>query len=58
MWSADATGRFVDVSQTWRAYTGQTESDARGYGWLNAFHEDDREYLSTALDAARVGRRA
>jgi PAS domain S-box-containing protein len=58
VWTTDAEGGFVDVSQTWRAYTGQTETQARGHGWLDAFHEDDRDYLFAALDASRRNRRS
>ncbi|MCZ0901840.1 PAS domain-containing protein, partial [Microcoleus sp. HI-ES] len=28
---------------SWRAYTGQTEAEVIGLGWLDAIHPDDRE---------------
>jgi PAS domain-containing protein len=31
-----------------RAYTGQTEAEVVGYGWLDAIHPDDRERTNQA----------
>ncbi|MEG4346825.1 PAS domain S-box protein [Microcoleus sp. A003_D6] len=42
VWIADAEGRCPDLP-TWRAYTGQTEAEVLGSGWLEAIHPDDRE---------------
>jgi PAS domain S-box-containing protein len=33
---------------SWRAYTGQTEAEMVGYGWLDAIHPDDRERTNQA----------
>ncbi|UNU24804.1 PAS domain S-box protein [Microcoleus vaginatus] len=41
-WTADAEGRAPDLP-SWRAYTGQTEAEVVGFGWLDAIHPDDRE---------------
>ncbi|MEG3972832.1 PAS domain S-box protein [Microcoleus sp. T2B6] len=41
-WTADVEGRCPDMP-SWRAYTGQTEAEALGFGWLDAIHPDDRE---------------
>jgi PAS domain S-box-containing protein len=41
-WTADAEGRSPDLP-SWRAYTGQTEAQVVGLGWLDAIHPDDRE---------------
>ncbi len=41
-WTADAEGRSPDLP-SWRAYTGQTEAEVVGLGWLDAIHPDDRE---------------
>ncbi|WP_322965046.1 PAS domain-containing sensor histidine kinase [Sphingomonas fuzhouensis] len=39
------SGRVVVAdSPSWRAYTGQTVAEWRGYGWLDAIHPDDRAY--------------
>jgi PAS domain S-box-containing protein len=42
VWTADAEGRCPYLP-SWRAYTGQTEAEMVGYGWLDAIHPDDRE---------------
>jgi len=42
VWTADAEGRSHDLP-SWRAYTGQTEAQMAGLGWLDAIHPDDRE---------------
>ncbi len=49
---AQATGQMVAILQrdgsvadapSWRAFTGQTAEQARGWGWLDALHPDDRQ---------------
>jgi PAS domain S-box-containing protein len=47
VWTADAEGRAPDLP-SWRAYTGQTEAEMVGYGWLDAIHPDDRERTNQA----------
>ncbi|MEG4212261.1 PAS domain S-box protein [Microcoleus sp. S13_B4] len=42
VWATDAEGRGTDL-QSWRAYTGQTEADVLGLGWLDPIYPDDRE---------------
>ncbi|HVF87711.1 MAG TPA: PAS domain S-box protein [Pyrinomonadaceae bacterium] len=42
VWTTDAEGRVVDMPQ-WRALTGQSVDDVRGWGWLKAVHPEDRE---------------
>jgi len=46
-----ADGALAGDSPSWRAFTGQTESEARGRGWLDAIHPDDRARI---LDAPEV----
>ncbi|HEX8152374.1 MAG TPA: PAS domain S-box protein, partial [Thermoanaerobaculia bacterium] len=43
LWSNDAAGAADWFNERWREYTGQTPDDARGEGWMEAFHPDDRE---------------
>ncbi|RAK56473.1 PAS domain-containing protein [Phenylobacterium deserti] len=51
LWSHTAQG--IDwINRRWLDYTGQTEAEALGDGWLNAIHPEDREA------SARAGRRA
>lgn len=43
VWTTDATGAVVEDSPSWRAFTGQTYEQWKGWGWLDAFHPEDRE---------------
>ncbi len=43
LWSNDAAGAADWFNDRWRAYTGQTLDDARGDGWAEAIHPEDRE---------------
>ena len=45
----DATGVVVTDSPSWRAYTGQTETEWLGYGWLDAIHPDDRARVEAEI---------
>ena len=51
-WWTDPTGAVVEPIPSWQAYTGQTEDEARGSGWLEAIHPDDRAYVSAAWQEA------
>ncbi|MEG5046390.1 PAS domain S-box protein [Microcoleus sp. B4-C1] len=42
VWTTDPEGRCQD-SPSMRAYTGQTEAEVVGFGWLDTIHPDDRE---------------
>ena len=44
VWTTDASGRVVEDSPSWRAFTGQSLDDWMGYGWVDAVHPDDREF--------------
>ncbi len=41
-WEAAPDGVVEIDSPSWRAYTGQSYDDWKGYGWLTALHPDDR----------------
>jgi PAS domain S-box-containing protein len=41
VWTTDAQGQIADMPQ-WRALTGQSFEEVRGWGWLDAIHPDDR----------------
>lgn len=43
VWTTDPEGKTVDIPQ-WRAYTGQTVDEVRGWGWLSAIHPDDQKH--------------
>lgn len=42
VWTTDAQGQVEDIPD-WRAYTGQSLSEIRGWGWLEALHPEDRQ---------------
>ncbi|HEX6096972.1 MAG TPA: CheR family methyltransferase [Thermoanaerobaculia bacterium] len=42
LWSNDPNGETDWFNQRWLDYTGQTIEQARGSGWLDAIHPDDR----------------
>ena len=46
VWTTDASGAVVEDSPSWRAFTGQTYEQWKGFGWLNVFHPDDRERVA------------
>lgn len=52
VWTLDAFGQVTEASPSWCAYTGQTESERQGAGWLNAIHPDDRGYAAQSCRAA------
>ena len=43
VWHCDPQGRVSEDSPSWRAYTGQTFEQWRGYGYVDAIHPDDRD---------------
>ncbi|KMO39037.1 hypothetical protein VQ02_10785 [Methylobacterium variabile] len=43
MWVTGADGACTYLNRRWYEYTGQTEAEALGLGWLDAVHPDDRD---------------
>lgn len=43
VWRTNAEGKFDPVIPTWSDYTGQSEEEVKGWGWLKAVHPDDRD---------------
>jgi PAS domain S-box-containing protein len=43
VWQTDVNGDVVGDIPMWRAYTGQSEREFQGRGWLNALHPADQE---------------
>ena len=43
LWITESDASCSFVSRGWYDYTGQSEEEALGHGWLNAVHPDDRE---------------
>ncbi len=45
IWVADKDGAVTDMGPGWMAYTGQSEAEVRGDGWMKALHPDDAAYV-------------
>jgi PAS domain S-box-containing protein len=57
VWETNAAGEVVADSPSWRAYTGQTFNEWKGYGWVNAVHPDDRGFAERQWrEAVAAGR--
>lgn len=44
-WTSDANLWITERQPTWSAYTGQSDAQTLGFGWLDAIHPDDRAGL-------------
>lgn len=52
LWITDTEGHCSFLSRGWFQFTGQSEAEALGFGWLEAVHPDDRDDSSRIfLDA-------
>ena len=51
VWTTRADGQIVDMPE-WRAYTGQSLEQVKGWGWLDALHPDDRERTAVVWQKA------
>lgn len=49
LWVTEPDGRASFLSRGWFDFTGQMESAASGFGWLDAVHPDDREHFREIL---------
>ncbi len=56
LWATEADGSCSYLSRGWYDYTGQTESEGLGYGWLDAVHPDDRENARRKFSEANARR--
>lgn len=56
IWRAARDGGWTWASPQWTAYTGLTEAQSRGKGWLRALHIDDRPAAEHAFAQAALGK--
>lgn len=49
VWVTDATGYCSYLSKSWYEFTGQTEAEALGFGWVAATHPDDQAMAHDAF---------
>jgi PAS domain S-box-containing protein len=52
VWLLTPDGALADDSPAWRAHTGQSPEQARGFGWLDAIHPEDRPTVDRAWTEA------
>lgn len=50
-WTADAEMRITEPQPTWRAFTGQSDAETLGHGWLDAVHPEDRASVRAQVQA-------
>ncbi len=43
-WTTNGAGEVVEDLPSWRAYTGQTAEEIKGWGWSKALHPEDLEH--------------
>ncbi|MFC7688310.1 HWE histidine kinase domain-containing protein [Paeniroseomonas aquatica] len=58
VWSRLDTGAMAAPQPSWEAFTGQTPSQYRGFGWQDAIHPADREAAAERWQAATVAGRS
>jgi PAS domain S-box-containing protein len=58
VWVTDPTGYCTYLSRSWYEFSGQSESDGLGFGWLDATHPDDREFARDIFLGANEGHEA
>jgi two-component system CheB/CheR fusion protein len=52
VWRSADGGRWAWGSPQWLSYTGQTQEECTGLGWLDAVHPEDREAATQAWERA------
>lgn len=53
VWTTDATGQ-VDDMPAWRAYTGQSIAQVKGWSWIDAVHPEDRDRTAQIWNQAVI----
>jgi PAS domain S-box-containing protein len=51
VWTTNPQGEVEDIPE-WRAFTGQSVEEVKGWGWKNALHPEDRERIATTWSEA------
>jgi PAS domain S-box-containing protein len=57
-WTMAPDGQVVEDIPFWRAYTGQSEAEVKGWRWLEAIHPDDHIHVLAAWQQAIATRTA
>ena len=56
VWNTNARGEVVPPMPAWTAFTGQTNEEMKGFGWVNAVHPEDRDHAAQAWSNAVANR--
>jgi two-component system sensor histidine kinase/response regulator len=57
VWLTNAAGEVIEDIPLWCALTGRSEASAKGWGWLESVHPDDREPTKQVwLEAINTGK--
>ena len=56
VWVTQPNGEVMEDSPSWRAFTGQTREQYRGFAWAEVVHPEDRERVRHAWEDARERR--
>jgi PAS domain S-box-containing protein len=56
VWTTTAAGEFLPPQPAWSAFTGQSEEEYSGTGWIEPIHPDDREETISVWRAALQNR--
>ncbi len=54
IWITESDGSCSYLNKLWYDYTGQTEEEAMGFGWLEATHPDDKEQAAEVFIKANA----
>lgn len=57
IWSMNLRGEVDKPIPSWNAFTGQSDQEALGFGFLNAIHPDDRSHVVEAWKQASAAKR-
>ncbi|MGZ8318219.1 MAG: hybrid sensor histidine kinase/response regulator [Telluria sp.] len=49
LWVTEADGKCSFLSRGWYEFTGQTEAEGLGFGWLSSVHPEDQDAARTAF---------
>jgi two-component system cell cycle sensor histidine kinase/response regulator CckA len=52
VWTTNYAGELIEVAPSWMTFTGQSADDAKGRGWLQPLHPEDRARAEEALKLA------
>ena len=58
IWTTDPTGSCTYLNRPWYEFTGQSEEETKGFGWLDAVHPDDRGWSGETFFHANAAREA